>query len=227
MKMQRASYALIMKRYKKIGKSTVRLTQSTLMLMKDIDPKTTTYTYPVLTTDKPDPQPEEIRLNQNDEFISYEVGFFLKGKLENAANNEFTSTLFTSSPIELSEKFIPSNNAYFGNLSILVNKISRLENWDLQRHQVKNRTQFASSSVGLPVATAPSADLSQDGWYTMQPMLTLSGAKKNTITTTHDYNIVAGVDKWALPTGGSINVYTQSLLMGFRGMLAQNASSFQ
>lgn len=226
MRMERVSFLAIKKKYVKLKKGNVRLTQSTLYLMQVIDPNTKVYTYPVLNTENNiAPQPEEIRLNINDEFIAYQVGYFVKGEYQGGSGN--SPYMFTNAPVELSEKFNLTGRAWWGNLSIAVNNIKRLENWDLRRHLAKTRTQFQNSSAGINQATEPSIDLSETGWYNMQPMLTLSGAKKNEIVTTHPYAITNSQDKWTVATGNQITVTMDYLMLGFRGMLAQNASKFQ
>lgn len=229
MKIIRASYVAIKKKYDKIGKGKVRLTQSSLILIRPILATTTTYNFPVLETDQGgNPLPDEIRLNQNDEFISYEVGYYVSATGTASGSLLKSPIWLTYAMTELSNKFVQLGNAWYGTLAILVNKISRLERWDLKKHNYVPRTQFKDSSVGLPYATQPNVDYSDHGTFPMQPMLTLSGAKKNDISIALVKAIdLSSVIDWTLPDASQVNIAADRLVLVFRGMLAQNAASFQ
>jgi len=232
----RYNYALIKKRYAKRGKKIVRLTQSSLLLVQAIDATTNVYKFPVLETDNAvAPLPEEIRLNTNDEFISYDLGYYLMAN-KVAVQVEETPIVpllnakmfFTYAPDELGVPYGNLQDAWLGKLEILVNKISRLEKWDLKRHNVIPRTQFRNSLRGIPIATQPSADYKKDGMFEMSPMLTLSGAKKNEVTVTLVHAVPSTVTgTWANPDGNAIRFDAKWLALLFRGMLAQNAAKFQ
>jgi len=229
MKAIRANYKAIYLKYKKIGKGKVRLTQSSLILIQLIDPKVASYTFPVLETDSTKGLilPGEIRLNVNDEFISYETGYYLGANILNVAT-EVGKFLLTYAPIELHSSFVGVAGAYQGTLSILVNKISRLERWDLKKHNFVPRTQFQNNSVGFPLATQPSIDFSDDGMFPMQPMLTLSGAKKNNIVIDLEAAILdTTTGDWTPPNLVPLTIQVKELHLIFRGMLAQNAAKFQ
>lgn len=238
MKQIRESYRVIKKKYAKIGKGTVRLTQSSLILMQAIDPAKDVYKFPVLETDTATaPFPDEIRLNINDEFISYDVAYYLVAeKTWNHTEGGLTSSVkagnfyFTHAPDELNGQFSLLEKAWDGFLQILVNKISRLEKWDLKKHNYIPRTQFQNSSAGIPSATQPSVDYSDHGTFPMQPMLTLSGAKKNDILVTLLGGAIPSTStgNWVLPSAGdTIDFKINRLALFFRGMLAQNAAKFQ
>lgn len=228
----RNSYRVIKKKYDKIGKGNVRLTQSSLILMILIDATKDTYKFPVLESDNQTATfPEEIRLNINDEFVSYEVGFYIVAQtsLEGVADIEEGIQYWTYAPMELSAVFVGLQRTWNSLLQILVNKISRLEKWDLKKHNFVPRTQFQNTSAGIPTATQPSLAYREDGMFPMQPMVTLSGAKKNDIVITLSGGSVApsGVVTWTPPVGGVINYNVTKLAMIFRGMLAQNGAKFQ
>jgi len=200
--------------------------------MQAISSTSDTYKFPVLETDNAvAPLPEEIRLNQNDEFVSYEVAYYVAAETSLEAEAEFAEgkSFFTYAPAELSSAFVALFRAWTGNLQILVNKISRLERWDLKKHNIVPRTQFQNSTAAIPVATFPSMDYSEHGTFPMQPMLTLSGAKKNDIIITLQGGAVPSTTTgaWTLPDAGVINFAMTHLALFFRGMLAQNAAKFQ
>jgi hypothetical protein len=127
----------------------------------------------------------------------------------------------------LDAQFCRQQNAFLGTLQILVNKISRLERWDLKKHNYVPRTQFQNTSAGIPASTQPSIDYSEHGTYPMQPMLTLSGAKKNDVVVTLVNSVPTATGTWTPSTGGTIAITINKLALLFRGMLAQNAASFQ
>jgi len=241
----RNSYSVIAKKYAKIGekikdktgkeRGKVRLTQSSLLLMVAISANTDNYIFPILETDNPGTtQAEEIRLNQNDEFISYEVGYYLvaDGVSDGGFDGEIGKSFWTYAPIELDGSFGQLAKAWNAILSIEVNKISRLERWDLKKHNVIPRTQYANAFAAADFtrpATQPSIDFSTDGTYPMQPMLTLSGAKKNLI----EIELLGGAivataaGVWTLPDTDTMTYTATRLALTFRGLLGQNASVFQ
>lgn len=228
---QRSSFSMIRRKYKKIGKKNVRLTQSSLILMQTIASNTKQYTFPVLQNDTTTPVlPNEIRLNQNDEFVAYNVGYYLSGAFISTgiAPKDVAKLWLTYAPMELSSEFQNLADSWDGTLQILVNKISRLENWDLKKHNFFPRTQFQSSSVGIPAATLPSINFGADGCATMQPMLTLSGAKKNDVIITLKNSISQGATgTFTSANAVALTVTFREIALFFRGMLAQNASKFQ
>jgi hypothetical protein len=232
MKMMRRSYQIILDKYKNIKKGTVRLTQSTLILIRPIVVNSTTYMFPVLENDGNNPQPyvDEIRLNQNDEFIAYDIGYYVSATLTGGDPTVGTTYYWlTYAPLEFSTKFLQLCNAWYGKLEILVNKITRLEKWDLKKHNIIPRTQFKNSTVGLPYATQPSLDYSNDGIFPMQPMLTIAGAKKTNIQlelVTAVSPTASAID-WTLPDATTAHFVADRLVLKFQGMLAQNAASFQ
>jgi hypothetical protein len=236
----RYSFELIAKKYAKRGKGSVRLTQSSLLLAQAIDSKKSDYTFPVLTTDNAvPPLPWEIRLNINDEFVSYDLAYYLVAEKTVARTggdptpveipSQFAGHFFFSyAPDELDASFALVEDGWLGVLNISVNNINRLTNWDLKKHNFIPRTQFQNSSVGIPSATQPNLDYSDDGTFPMQPMLTLSGAKKNLITT----SLVSAIPStttglWTLPDTGTVRFDMLYFSLIFRGMLAQNAAKFQ
>lgn len=238
----RYSFELIAKKYAKRGKGAVRLTQSSLLLAQPIDAKKSDFVFPVLNTDTAiAPLPWEVRLNINDEFVSYDLGYYLvaektvartAGSPEpppTAIASQFSGHFFFSyAPDELDASFALLEDGWLGVLNISVNNINRLTNWVFKKHNFIPRTQFKSSSSGLPYATQPSIDYSDHGTFPMQPMLTLSGAKKNLIS----ISLVAAIPStstgtWTLPDTGTIVYDMKYFSLIFRGMLAQNAAKFQ
>ena len=228
-KMERASYQLILAKYKSRGKGNVRLTQSSIVLITDIQTNTKTYNFPILQSDNQTAsKPEEVRLNLNDEFISYEVGYYLlaKGRVAGILTPDSNQYL-TYPPIESATAMNGLTAAWDGKMTIDINGVKRLENWDMLKHKCTPRTQYQNTSAGIPSATQPSICMNEDGTASMQPMITFTGAKKNEITITLPTNITAGLLYDFNTIGGSVNYNVASMVLIFRGMLGQNAAVFQ
>ena len=223
--MQRVDYSIIKKKYESIGKGKVRLTQSTLLLIKQISATTTTYNFDVLESQNQGVLPEEIRLNLNDEFIVTEIGYYLKGEL-NSERGRSNFKLFTTPPIELATDFAALNDAYAGQLKILVNNINFIDRWDLQKHQKVARQQYANFATPNQASLAEFAS-ERDGMYNCSPMITLSGAKKNDIQTVLPYAITAQSNQLVCDDGQKIDIKINALCVLFRGFLAQNGAAFQ
>lgn len=226
--MQRASYQLIIAKYKKRGKGSVRLTQSSLILFQAIQTNQKVYNFAVLQSDNQTPsQPEEIRLNLNDEFTAYQVGYAVNYKTRVAGALTSENKYLTYAPTEQNANQSPINNAWDARMTIDVNGIKRLENWDMLKHNCVPRTQFQNTSAGIPQSTQPSICLNEAGVSEMQPMLTFTGAKKNEITLTMVTNLTAGLAFDWLSTVGTQTLTATNLVLIFRGMLGQNAAVFQ
>ena len=227
---KRANFDLIYSKYKAMGKGNVRLTQSSLFLTKDIDPTKSTYDFDVLENQTQTLQPDEIRLNINDEHIIQSLGVYLYGTytyVTEAGTTELGKQLFSYVPYELgvldSEIPIRLKNLYAGTLKIAVNNIVYLEKWDTRRSEKITRTQF--SDLG-DVSTSPSNDFSLDGMVKFEPLIVLSGAKKNDITIRLPQAIQGGSFSWRTDNG-TILVTINKIAVRTFGLLAQNAAAFQ
>ena len=220
-----------------MGKSNVRLTQSTLFLTKDIDATKSVYDFDVLENQTATLQGDELRLNLNDDFIISHLGVFLYGTYtfvkEPGSSVELGKQLFTYVPYELGiGKTINDNpvrlkNLYTGALKIAVNNIVYLEKWDTRKSEKITRTQFSPYINGVANATTPSNDFSFDGMVKFEPLITLSGAKKNDISIRLPQAIDGGVFETTLDDGAKISVNITRIAVRMYGLLAQNASSFQ
>lgn len=224
--------------YKRIGKGNVRLTQSDIFLTQAIDPAKSTYNFDILNNDNTNGalQTHEIRLNQNDEFVTTEIGIFLYCTMTDAGS-VVAPLLLTYAPIELDKVALKSDKLYAGIMRLAVNNIVYTEKWNVRKHNKTPRTQFASMptpAAGPPVisnsypATWPSLDLSEDGFVPLAPLLTFSGAKKNEI----QINLPNGaMDVFSTAVKAqnqdSITIASTRIAIWFKGMLGQNAASFQ
>lgn len=227
----RVNFSLIKSNYNKIGKANVRLTQSSLFITKDIDPTKSNYDFDVLENQTQTLQPDEIRLNINDEFIVTDLGVYLYGrwtsKTSEGAKIGAGNQLLSYAPVELDGTALLSKDLYSGQLKIAVNNIVYLEKWDTRKHELVTRTQFASQLAGTTVATIPSNDFSSDGMVPFSPLLTLSGAKKNDISIRLPQSISGSTVTWLDQKGNTITVEITKIALRMYGLNAQNGAKFQ
>jgi hypothetical protein len=223
--MARVNYSVIAQKYRNVGKGNVRLTQSSLFLTKPINAAVTTYTFDVLETQTASLQNDEIRLNLNDEFIVTQIGMYLVGNINGTPGR----VLFTCPPYELNTTQADRlTDFYNGTFKIAINNIVYMEKWDTYKHLFTGTTQFQSYQLG--VATPPTIaekNLAKDGMFGLEPMITLSGAKKNDLVLQIPAAITAGTFNWTDYSGvaQTINIDRVGLLM--RGFNAQNGATFQ
>jgi len=223
----RQSYNKMRRKYKKIGKGNVRLTQSTLFLIQPILATKAVYKFLILESDTPVLTPE-IRLNQNDEFIANEVAYYVLGDTLDDGGLVVGTQHHSYAPTELSSTFAQLTGAWRGRLQILVNKISRLENWDMKKHNFIPRTQWQNFEAAVKDSRQPSNNFEDDGATPMQPMLTLSGSKKNDVIVSLDAAIApTSTGAWMPDDAATLTITATQLALYFRGMLAQNAAKFQ
>tara|TARA_R110002126_G_scaffold261996_1_gene404851 strand:- start:7992 stop:8666 length:675 start_codon:yes stop_codon:yes gene_type:complete len=223
--MARVNYNVIAQKYRNVGKGNVRLTQSSLFLTKPINPAVTTYNFDVLETQTATLQNDEIRLNLNDEFIITQIGMYLVGNVNGTPGR----ILFTSPPFELNTTQADRlTDFYNGAFKIAINNIVYMEKWDTYKHQSIGTTQFQSFQAGVSVApTFAENNFAKSGMYGVEPMITLSGAKKNDLTLQIPAAITAGVFAWTDYSGmaQTLNIDRVGLLL--RGFNAQNGATFQ
>lgn len=225
---KRANFTLIRKKYEAIGKGNVRLTPSSIYLTQAISNTKSAYTFDVLENQTGTLQPNEIRLNQNDEFIVSHIGVMLEGTF--GALPTSPKIRFSYAPIELSSQAGAVLDFYNGFLRIGVNNIIFLDKWDTKKCEKNTRTQFQNQALGLAIPSAhPSNDWSTDTMIALSSLLTLSGAKKNEVTIQLPTAItpVTGVMTYTDSTGLATVINIDRVGIRFYGLLAQNGAKFQ
>lgn len=228
----RQNFSLIKNKYNALGKGNVRLTQSSLLLTKDIDPTKSVYDFDILENQTQTLAPDEIRLNINDEFVVTALGVYLYGEWTNGqAKKGFQ--LLTYSPIEIGSDALLTKNLYAGQLKIAVNNIVYLEKWDTRKHEIVPETQFAiqqpivaGANSGFP-ATLPSIDYHEDAMIELSPMVTLSGAKKNDLSIRLPLAISPASLSFVNANGETIAINITRIAVRCYGLLAQNGAVFQ
>ena len=226
----RINFKTILAKYNKVGKANVRLTQSTLVLSKPISATTTVYNFDVLESQTQTLIGDEIRLNLNDEFIITSLGFYIQARvLDSLGADTGAKVLLSYSPFEQnSAQASRIANFWNGAFQIAVNNIIYLDKYDTRKSLFIPRTQFANFSAltGTP-STQPSVDFSKDAMYSTEPLLTLSGAKKNNLILTLPQAISAGTFLVTDNSGVNYSLVADRVVCLARGLNAQNGASFQ
>jgi hypothetical protein len=227
--MSRVNFSQIFAKYKMLGKSNVRLTQSSIYLTKPINPNVTTYSFDVLETQTATLQNDELRVNINDEFYLTTLGLYLvaTSTASTEAGDHSSEVLLTYAPVENSASLISVEDFYRGSLQLSVNNVVYLDKWDTAKHKIVPRTQFANFSALVGQASIPSTEYSKNAMFPIEPILQISGAKKNTIQVVIPNAISQGTFELIADDGTVITyVITKVALLG-RGLNAQNGSVFQ
>lgn len=226
----RVNFSTIINKYNNIGKGNVRLTQSTLFLTRPISATSTVYQFDVLESQTQTLQADEIRLNLNDEFIISELGFYLQASiLDSMGTNTGAKILLPYAPFEQSSvQASKITNFWNGSFQIAVNNIVYLDKYDVKKSNFVPRTQFAdfNAVTGTP-STIPSVNFDTDGMSSTEPMLTLSGAKKNNLTLTLPTAISSATFPVTDNQGVRYTVSVDRVVCLARGLNAQNGASFQ
>lgn len=225
----RVNYKTILDKYSRVGKANVRLTQSTLFLSKPISATSTVYNFDVLESQTQTLQGDEIRLNLNDEFIVTQLGFYLQASVLSKGADTGAKVLFTYAPFEQNSASAGAiNNFWNGAFQIAVNNIIYLDKYDLKKSMYVPRTQMNGFNLitGIP-ATIPSVDFSKDGMYATEPLITLSGAKKNNLTITLPTAISGATFTVNDNSGQATDYIIDRVICVARGLNAQNGASFQ
>lgn len=231
MNTKRVNFEIIRNQYRKRGVDNVRLTQSSLLLIQAIDPNKTVYNFDVLESQTANILPQEIRLNINDEFITTDIGVYLYGNIGFGDPVSKTPIMLSYSPFETGADFLSVAPLYDGQLKIGVNNIIYVEKWDLKKHNLVPRTQFDSFDAGLTIqASQPNMNYQDNGMFACDPMVTLSGAKKNEISISIAQALKAATGSWISQNSGApqtVTITLDKIALFLRGLNAQNASKFQ
>jgi hypothetical protein len=226
--MSRVNFNQIFSKYARLGKSNVRLTQSSIYLTKPINPNVTTYSFDVLETQTATLQNDELRVNINDEFYLTTLGLYLVASV--SAGSEVgaptSEVLLTYAPVENSNDLISVADFYRGSLQLSVNNVVYLDKWDTAKHNFVPRTQFANF-ITPNQASIPSTEYSKNAMFPIEPILQISGAKKNTIQVVLP-NAISSASFDVITDDATVLTYTinKVALLG-RGLNAQNGSVFQ
>jgi hypothetical protein len=224
--MGRVNYKVILEQYKRNGKGNVRLTQSSLYLTKPISATQTSYNFDVLETQSATLIENEIRLNLNDEFVVTQMGFYLQATVTDSLGANLGRVLLTHPQTNQEAGLGTLNNFYQGAFQIAVNNVIYLDKWDTQKHLFVPRTQLGNFATPTQ-ATNDSVDFSRNSMYSVEPLVTLSGAKKNDLKLQLPAAITGGNFTMKANDGTSIVYTIDRVACLLRGLNAQNGASFQ
>lgn len=215
----RKNFEVIAKKYANL-KEKPRLTESTLLLLATIQTDKSVYTFDPLEN-AAQQNADEIRLNINDEFIATHVGVYLFGTLEDAAAASTTKVMITKFPNEYlaAGQSLKANNLYRGQLAVSVNNVKYVEKYDLRRFNKAGQGYLTTESLS-------SFDMAEDGMQAIQPMFTLSGAKKNEI----QIAVPEALAGFEFPINGAtqnMKVTIDKIALRLFGLNAQNGAKFQ
>lgn len=225
----RINFKTILAKYQNVGKGNVRLTQSTLFLTKPISPTTTVYNFDVLESQTQTLDGNELRLNLNDEFIITQIGFYLQGNLITADGTDTgKKVLLTYAPYQQDfAEGVKLASFYEGAFQIAVNNIVYLDKYDTRKNEVQPITGAQSLLANTNSAMLDSADFSINGLYGTEPLLTLSGAKKNSLALTLPSALGTAVFAFVDNQNNKYQVRVERVAVKFLGLNAQNGASFQ
>jgi len=227
----RINFKTILAKYQNVGKGNVRLTQSTLFLTKPISPTTTVYNFDVLESQTQTLENGEIRLNLNDEYIITQIGFYLQGQVFVGGDVLIPTgkkVLLTYAPIQQNvTEGVKLASFYEGAFQIAVNNIVYLDKYDTRKNEVQPITNSQSLLVGTNSAMLDAANFSENGLYGTEPLLTLSGAKKNNLQLTLPSAMDNAIFDYTDNAGQKFKILVDRVALKFLGLNAQNGASFQ
>ena len=231
---QRKDFSIIKKQFKENGKGNVRLTQSSLILLQSISTTRTVYTFPVLENDNATGiLPQEIRLNQNDEFTITQLGVYAVGTVQTGSvipartYNGLVYTTHANYNADQSQA-VGLQPLWNGYLKIAVNNIVYVDKFDTIKSNQTQRTEINTRNVTqLNGATINSISMETDGMNQLAPSIQLSGAKKNELTLILDQAMTPAVIPFTNNEGTRLEFKIDFIGVILRGLLAQNGSVFQ
>lgn len=228
----RVNFKTILAKYQNVNKGNVRLTQSTLFLSKPINPTTTVYNFDVLESQTQTLLGDEIRLNLNDEYTITQIGFYLQARvLDSRLFDTGAKVLLTNSQFQLNHSEAAKIQPFYdGAFQIAVNNIIYLDKYDTKKSNITPITQNnagGGGGAGYFTATSDSDDFSRHGLYPTEPMVVLSGAKKNTLQLTLPRAIDIATFALTDNANQAYSLVVDRVCVKFLGLNAQNGASFQ
>lgn len=207
------------------GLKTNRISQSTLIFKQPIVAGNSSYTFGVLQNQAP-VLPGEIRLALQDIFTVSTMAIGFSGTLNFAGPPAISRRIyFFSPPAQLGAAALNLFPLYEGTCKVMVNEVSYLLNWDLQRHFFAGSTQI--NAVAASPNTLNELAGSKDAFFPVTPGIVLNGNAKNEFTLQMPTNQLAPAAGLAYTNaaGESYTINIDELVIMTRGYLAQNAST--
>ena len=199
-----------------LSTSATVLSQSYLRTEVAMSTSTTSYHIPILVNDNQNGATSSYNtsnlLNLQDAFVVSSI-FIGWANPTSATDTAFIPQSYPNAQIAGTQAIATAlQGIYSSNLTVNINNKQILTGWDTLRHYYVPQTQqVAAASLTAGISQA---DLSENGFYPVEPNLVFVGSKNNQVT----LNLPAALS--AVPT----STYGRIVLI-FRGILAQNCTS--
>jgi hypothetical protein len=188
---------------------TAILTQASMRLEQFLVANTTLYTFNVLDQGSANTTNLEDRLKLQDAFVISAIKV-CTGAPSSATDNTFLPDSYAN-PIKYGASAVPLQAWWNANLNISVNNNIILPKWDIYRHYNAPETQ---QTAALGAGSPGDQDRgSFDGWYPMEPNVTLIGQKNSVLSV-----IFKGAGL------SSVIANSRGIIL-LRGVLAQNVTA--
>ena len=165
--------------YRRIGKSDVMLTQSNLVLVQDLLPGATTYTFEILNNEG-QPKSWEVRLSQNDAYHLTSLQMFISDTGASPDDPE-VDLLTYPNQVTLGAAFADWRNIYRGVFDFTINNVKVIQDLSSIGFEYVPQTQGIVAGAGNAV---DQKRMMSDCKFNFAPTINLSGAKKNQIQLT-------------------------------------------
>jgi hypothetical protein len=189
------------------------LTQSDLVLEQQLTTALTSYTFPVLSNDNGPSGSRfntEVRLQLQDTFVASAWGVFLAAP-SSAADATFIVHTYPNPVIFTGGANTAAETIYNSYCKITVNNAVILPVWHLSRHRYVPQSQQATAAANQNGIALDQIDLSQDGFFPLEPNILFVGSK--------GYQIVV-----QLPAALANVTAFQRMRIHYRGVLGQNTT---
>jgi len=199
-----------------LSTSATVLSQSYLRTEVAMSTTTTSYHIPILVNDNQNGATSSYNtsnlLNLQDAFVVSSI-FIGWANPTSATDTAFIPQSYPNAQIAGTQAIATAlQGIYSSNLTVNINNKQILTGWDTLRHYYVPQTQqVAAASLTSGISQA---DLSENGFYPVEPNLVFVGSKNNQVS----LNLPAALT--AVPT----STYGRIVLI-FRGILAQNCTS--
>jgi len=198
----------------KVDPTNAQLTQGDLRLEQQLFNNKTQYQFAILNNDNGTSGTifnTEMRLTQQDAFVTSAMGFFLAKPTSNIdttwiAHSYPSPAVFTTSGVAAAAETL-----YNSILSIMVNNVNILPRLSMRRFRAVPQSQQVAAAANQNGIAQDQIDLSSDGWMVVEPNIVMIGSKGTIITLTLPATLAA------------VETFQRGCLF-LEGVLAQNVT---
>jgi len=200
-----------------LSTSATVLSQSYLRTEVAMSTSTTSYHIPILVNDNQNGATSSYNtsnlLNLQDAFVVSSI-LIAWGNPTSATDTAWIPQTYPNASVAGTVAIATAlNGIYSANLQVNINNKQILTGWDALRHYYVPQTQNLTATQLVTTAISQ-ADLSENGFYPVEPNLVFVGSKNNQVS----LNLPAALS--SVPVSG----YGRIVIL-FRGILAQNCTS--